>query len=64
MPSARVAKVLELAALLTDDERAELADRLWSTEPGLLSDDWTAEIRGRVDEMNAAEAGGEPRVSR
>jgi hypothetical protein len=59
MPSDRVAKVLELAASLPDDERAELADRLWSTVPDVLSDEWTAEIRGRVEEMNAAEARGE-----
>ena len=59
MPSDRVAKVLELAASLPDDERAELADRLWSTVPDVLSDEWAAEIRGRVDQMNLAEARGE-----
>jgi len=60
MPSDRVAQVFELAAKLGDEERAELADRLWSTVPDELSDEWKAELRDRVAEMEEADARGEP----
>jgi len=60
MASPRVAKVLELAAALPKEERAELADELWSTVPDELSPEWEAELRGRVAEMEAADARGEP----
>jgi hypothetical protein len=60
MPSDRVAQVFELAARLGDEERAELADRLWSTVPDELSDEWNAELRDRVAEMEDADSRGEP----
>jgi hypothetical protein len=59
MRSDRFAKVLELAAELRDEERAELADQLWSTVPDELSAEWTDELRHRVAEMEGAEARGE-----
>ena len=55
MPSDRVAQVFELAAKLGNEERAELADRLWSTVPDELSDEWKAELRDRVAEMEEAD---------
>jgi hypothetical protein len=58
--SDRFAKVLELASRLADEERAELADRLWSTVPDELSDEWKAELRDRVTAMEEADARGEP----
>jgi hypothetical protein len=58
--TSRVAKMLELAAELQPEERAELADELWSTVPDELSPEWQHELRERVDEMNAADARGEP----
>ena len=57
--SDRVARVLALAAKLREDERAELADKLWSTVPDELSPEWEAEIRARVAAMDAADARGE-----
>jgi hypothetical protein len=59
MPSARVAKMLELASELGDDERLELAEELWERVPDHVAPDWEAEIRRRVAEMDAAEARGE-----
>jgi len=60
MPSERVAKVLKLAGELGDEERAELADELWSTVPDALTPEWREEIRQRLEEMRQAEARGEP----
>jgi hypothetical protein len=60
MPSDRVAKVLKLAAELPDEERAELADELWSTVPDDISPEWRDEIQSRLAEMNEADARGEP----
>jgi hypothetical protein len=57
--SDRVAKVLALAANLGNDERAELADKLWSTVPDELTEEWETEIRARVAAMDAADARGE-----
>jgi putative addiction module component len=57
--TSRVAKMMELAAELRAEERAELADELWSTVPDELSPEWERELRERVDEMNAADARGE-----
>ncbi len=58
--TSRVAKMLDLAAELQPEERAELADELWSTVPDELSPEWQHELRQRVDEMNAADTRGEP----
>ena len=49
-----------MATKLGDEERAELADRLWSTVPDELSDEWKAELHDRVAEMEKADARGEP----
>jgi len=60
VPSERVARVLKLAAELGEDERAEVAEELWSTLPEELSPAWRAEIERRLADMHAAEARGEP----
>jgi hypothetical protein len=60
MPSERVARVLELAAELGVQERAEVAEELWSAIPDELSPEWQAEVQDRLAEMRAAEARGEP----
>ena len=59
MPSARVAKMLELASDLGDDERIELAEELWERVPDQTTPAWEAEIRRRAADMDAAEARGE-----
>jgi Putative addiction module component len=59
MPSDRFAQALKLAAELGTEERAELADQLWSTVPDELSDEWKQELRDRVAGMEQAEANGE-----
>jgi hypothetical protein len=59
MPSARVAKMLELASELGDEERLELAEELWEHVPDTVSPEWETEIRKRAAEMDAAEARGE-----
>ena len=59
MPSDRFAQALKLAAELVAEERADLAEQLWSTVPDELSDEWKQELRDRVDEMAQAEARGE-----
>jgi DNA-binding GntR family transcriptional regulator len=59
MPSARVARMLELADELADEERIELAEELWERVPDKLSPEWEAELRKRMEEMDAAEARGE-----
>jgi hypothetical protein len=59
MPSARVARMLELAEELADEERIELAEELLERVPDKLSHEWEAELRRRMEEMDAAEARGE-----
>jgi putative addiction module component len=59
MPSERVANVLRLASEWSAEERAELADELWSTVPDVLSPEWKDEIRRRVAEADAGHARGE-----
>jgi hypothetical protein len=59
MPSERVAKLLKLASECSAEERAELADELWSTVPEELSPESKDEIRRRVAEADAAHARGE-----
>ena len=56
MPSERVAKLLKLASECSAEERAELADELWSTVPEGPSPKWKDEIRRRVEEADAAHA--------
>jgi hypothetical protein len=60
VPSERVARVLKLAADLRDEEKAELAEELWSTIPDELSAEWREEVRDRLKAMRDAEARGEP----
>jgi putative addiction module component (TIGR02574 family) len=59
MSSARVARMLELAAELPDDERLELAEELWERVPDEFSPAWQAELRRRMADMDAAEARGD-----
>jgi hypothetical protein len=60
MPSSRFAEALKLASELSEEERAELAEELWNTVPDELSPACEQELRGRVAEMKAAAARGEP----
>lgn len=59
MSTARVARMLEMAAELADDERLELAEELWERVPDKLSPAWEAELRRRMSDMDAAEARGD-----
>ena len=59
MSTARVARMLEMAAELADDERLELAEELGERTPDKLkklSPAWEAELRRRMSDMDAAEA--------
>jgi hypothetical protein len=53
LPSDRVAKVLALAAKLSDEGRAELAERLRRTVPTPSGAEWEATPRERVEAMHA-----------
>jgi len=60
MPSNRFAEALRIASDLPDEERAALAEVLWETVPDELDPAVEQELRGRVAEMKAAHARGEP----
>ncbi|HEX8789628.1 MAG TPA: addiction module protein [Polyangiaceae bacterium] len=60
MPSNRFAEALRIASDLPDEERAALAEVLWETVPDELDPALERELRGRIAEMRAAHARGEP----
>jgi hypothetical protein len=60
MPSNRFEEALRIASDLTDQERAALAEVLWETVPDELDPALEKELRGRIAEMKAAHARGEP----
>jgi hypothetical protein len=59
MSTARVVRMLEMAAELADDERLELAEELWEHVPDKLSPASEAELRRRMSDMDTAEARGD-----